>query len=131
MRTLFTICAICCFIAVFNLPISYYKFLRILVSIGSIAMIYNLLLLKSKNYAWVLIFAIILIFFNPIAPIYLHRKTIWMPLDIITGILFLVFAFIKKKEIISNAKIIEPINTKKPYTRDRIILSKNSTLKNN
>ena len=54
-----------------------------------------------------------------------------MPLDIITGTLFLLFAFLKKKEIIIQKKMIEPINTKKTYTRDRIILSKNTTLKDN
>lgn len=128
---LFTLCAICCFIAVFNLPISYYRFLRILVSIGTIIMIYNLILLKDKNYGWIVVFAIIIVCFNPIWPIYLYKKSIWMPLDIITGTLFLLFAFLKKKEIIIQKKMIEPINTKKAYTRDRIILSKNTTIKDN
>jgi len=131
MRTLFCFCAICCFIAIFGLPISYYTFLRVLITIGAISMIYHLSLPRYKNHGWIAVFAIILVLFNPIYPFYFYKKAIWIPLDVITGILFLVFAFVNKKEMIRKEKTVEPINTKKPYTRDRIIIPKNTTLKDN
>lgn len=111
MRPLFIVCAICCLIAVFNLHISYYTWLRILVSMGALVKIYNLILLKEKRYVGIILFTIILVFFNPITPIYLYKKTIWILLDIIKGTLFLLFA-LHKNEIISQEKIIKPINIK-------------------
>lgn len=87
MKTLFIICAIACFVAIFNLPIGYYTFLRILVSIGA-----GIMLLKNyeeKNLFFYL-FLFVLILFNPLFPVYLYVKSFWIPLDIAVGILFLV-----------------------------------------
>lgn len=130
MRALFTICATCCFIAIFNLPISYYTFLRILVSIGSIAAIYHLMHTKPKANVWAIVFVLILILFNPIYPIYLYKKASWIPLDIVTGILFLLLSFIKNKKKLKEPAIVKLINDKKPFTRDRIVTHK-TKLKNN
>ncbi|WP_423772990.1 DUF6804 family protein, partial [Agrobacterium tumefaciens] len=40
MKPFLTLCAICCFIAVFRLPIEYYTILRILISIGALLVLY-------------------------------------------------------------------------------------------
>lgn len=90
------ICAIACFIAILKLPIEYYTFLRTIVSLGAALLIYSWI--KQKKYSLAIIFVLVLILFNPLFPIYLHRKSIWIPLDIITGLLFLIIAFYKKSE---------------------------------
>jgi hypothetical protein len=119
MKALCIFCALCCLAAFYRWPIGYYTFLRVMVSIGSIIVIYNTL---KYNYLWAILFSIILIFFNPILPIYMYRKSIWLPLDIVVGILFLLLAFWKKKEHI---KEMARIQTKgRFYKRDRIIISK-------
>jgi len=121
MKFLFIFCSVCCFIAVLNLPATYYLFFRMVVSIGSILAIYNFL--KYGNYYWVVFFAIILILFNPLFPIYLYRKSIWIPMDVALGMLFLLIAFLKIKKEIKKDMVITPA-TQKAYTRDRIILPK-------
>ncbi|WP_370896734.1 DUF6804 family protein [Chryseobacterium gossypii] len=96
MKPLLTFCAISCFIGIFRLPIEYYTFLRILVSIGALSVIYNFL--SFGQYYFSIIFLAILIIFNPVFPIYLYQKSLWIPIDTITGILFLLIAFADKAE---------------------------------
>ncbi len=68
---------------------------------------------------------VILIIFNPFIPIYLYRKSLWIPIDTITGILFLLIAFAEKLEQKKEEKIIEEASTysisPKAYPRDKII----------
>lgn len=118
MKTFFIFCAACCFIAILKLPIAYYTFLRLIVSLGAILAIYNFL--KYKNHSWLVVFVSLLILFNPVFPIYLHRKSIWMPLDIIAGILFLLIGTYNKKEPIKEEKTTEVLPIQKTYSRDRI-----------
>ncbi len=92
MRTLLIICACALLLATASLPIGYYTFLRIVVSIGAglvIVMEYE----NGLNF-WVIAFGLILIVFNPILPIYLHNKAHWVPIDIISAIMFIVRSFI-------------------------------------
>ncbi|MGN7755917.1 DUF6804 family protein [Chryseobacterium sp. 22532] len=96
MKPFLTLCAVCCFLAIFRLPIEYYTILRILISMGALLVLYNAV--RFKQYYFSLIFLFILILFNPVFPIYLYRKNIWIPIDIITGILFLLIAFVEKPE---------------------------------
>jgi len=125
MKPFLTFCALCCFIGIFRLPIEYYTFLRILISIGALLVLYNTL--SSKQHYFSILFLIILILFNPVFPIYLYRKNIWIPIDIITGILFLLISFIERKEQKKEEKITEetsepsrPIH-QRTVSRDRII----------
>lgn len=124
MKPFLTFCVLCCFIGIFRLPIEYYTFLRILVSIGALLVLYNTLSFKQHYFS--IIFLVILILFNPIFPIYLYRKSIWIPLDIITGILFLLINFIKKTEqkkkdaTEETSEQSEPIH-QRTVSRDRII----------
>ena len=122
MKPFLTFCALCCFAGIFKLPIEYYTFLRILVSVGSLIILYNTL--SSKQLYFSIIFFAILILFNPVFPIYLYRKNLWIPIDIITGILFLLITFIEKKE--QNKEEIteetsEHITYQRSHSRDRII----------
>ncbi len=119
MKIYFRLCALCCFIALFNLPITYYTFLRIIISVGSLLAIYNFI--KCRSNSWILLFSFLFILFNPILPIYLYKKSFWIPIDIAVGILFLFLTFLKTKE----KKVVkETLSISKTYIRDRIILPK-------
>jgi hypothetical protein len=102
------------------LPIEYYSFLRIIVSLGALLLIY--IWVKQKHIPWAIIFIIVLIVFNPLFPLYLHRKSIWIPLDIITGLLFLLIAFYNKNQPAKKEeKTAEVLPVQKTYARDRIV----------
>ncbi|WP_312297662.1 DUF6804 family protein [Chryseobacterium sp.] len=125
MKPFLTFCALCCFFGIFRLPIEYYTFLRILVFIGALLVLYNTL--SSKQHYFSIIFLVILILFNPIIPFYFYRKGIWIPIDIITGILFLLINFIERKEPKKEEEAPEepsehtmPIH-QRTVSRDRII----------
>lgn len=116
-------CSICCFAAILKLPIAYYTFLRAIVSLGALLLIY--IWATQKNLLWVIIFIFVLILFNPLFPIYLHRKSIWIPIDIITGLLFLLIAFYNKKQPAKKEeKAVEVLPVQKTYSRDRIVSAK-------
>jgi hypothetical protein len=90
MKRFALLCAGLLFIAPIDLPIGYYTFLRIIVTIGAFIII-NIEIKAGIN-CWVILFVIVLLLFNPIFPIYLHDKNIWLPIDITSGILFLIKA---------------------------------------
>ena len=96
MKYLLLISAGLLFIALVDLPIGYYTFLRIVVTIGAIGAIIS----ETENGInfWVITFGIIVILFNPIIPIYLNDKYAWMPIDIITAVLFLIKSFTLNKQ---------------------------------
>lgn len=113
------IVSLCCvlflFIALFKAPREYYWILRAVVFIGALLVIIK----NSNNYFWMFLFGLVAILFNPVFPIFLYKKLYWMPLDILTGILFLV-------EIIMNRPRKEnpvPATRKnmKQYKRDRML----------
>ncbi|MBM7418276.1 MULTISPECIES: DUF6804 family protein [Chryseobacterium] len=123
MKAFLTFCAICCFVGIFRIPIEYYTFLRILVSVGALIVLYNTL--SFKQYYFSIIFLIILILFNPIFPIYLYRKNVWIPIDTVTGILFLLINFVEnleqKKEEEITEEASEHSQQSRVPSRDRII----------
>jgi len=101
-------------IALLNLPIGYFTFLRILIFAGAIWVAID----NLKIIHWLLIFILIAILFNPIIPIYLYQKYIWIPIDISCAILFLIEAFVFKKPKDENNQ--NPNKLTKVYTRDKI-----------
>ncbi|QDW27154.1 hypothetical protein FFJ24_020925 [Pedobacter sp. KBS0701] len=120
MKPFLIACSICCFVAILKLPIEFYTFLRTIVSLGVTLLIYSWI--KQKNYYLAVVFLLVLILFNPLLPIHLHRKSIWIPLDIITGLLFLIIAFYKKSEPVKqDEKATEILPVQKTYSRDRIV----------
>jgi membrane-bound ClpP family serine protease len=115
VQVLSVFCALLLFLAVFRAPREYYWPLRIVVFVGALLVIVK----NKKHLHWILLFGVIAILFNPIFPIYLYKKLNWVPLDILTGILFLIEA------ILNRPKKVKPIhiskNQVKKYERDRII----------
>ncbi len=95
MKTLLLICAGLLFIGLIDLPIGYYTLLRIVVTIGSVAVVvteYE----EGLNFG-VITFGLIAILFNPLIPIYLNDKSAWMPIDIIGGIIFIIKSYTLKQ----------------------------------
>ena len=91
MRIALFICGILLFIACARLPIGYYMVLRIAVATGAGLVIINEY--KGGFSLWVVVFGLIAIVFNPLFPVYLQKKSIWIPIDIICGILFIAKSF--------------------------------------
>jgi len=113
IRLYIIICASLLFIAVFYMPIKYYTLLRVLIFVGALLVV---LRLESSHLYLKVAFVLIAILFNPILPIYLYQKIYWIPLDIISGILFLLVTFLKPKE----NSIEKTIKQEKKYSRDKI-----------
>lgn len=76
-------------------PYTYYQLLRWLVFIAALVVAYGFY--KSKLQGWALTFGAITLLFNPIFPIYLNRS-VWAGIDLITGIVFFLAAYSKKKQ---------------------------------
>jgi len=91
MKPLLLTCALLLLLALANLSIGYYTFLRIVVTIGAVAVVITEL--KNGVNFWVIAFGFIAVVFNPIIPVYLYDKSLWMPIDIAVAILFAVKAF--------------------------------------
>lgn len=72
-----------------DLPGGYYTLLRIVVSITGAIVCAAEYKAKEKVNLWVILYAALVILFNPIIPIYLYDKDIWIPIDIISSILIL------------------------------------------
>lgn len=90
-KALFLTCAVILIIGLMNLPIGYYTFLRIAVTIGAVAVIYREL--REEFTLWVILFGLIAILFNPVFPVYLHSRSVWRVIDLLAAIPFLLKAF--------------------------------------
>ena len=97
MKYLLIICAVLLFLALADLPIGYYTFLRIVVTIGAVGVVISEF--ENGFNFWLIAFGILAILFNPLIPVYLNDKSAWMPIDIIAGIIFLVKSFTYKTKI--------------------------------
>jgi hypothetical protein len=75
-------------------PYGYYILLRWVVTGAALLGLWNAHELKKQS--WVIIMALIAIFFNPIAPIHLDKGT-WIVIDFIVAGLFLISIFNSKK----------------------------------
>ena len=96
MKTLLLICAGLLFIGLIDLPIGYYTLLRIVVTIGSVAVLVKEF--ENGLNFWVFTFGLIAILFNPLIPVYLNNKLAWMSIDIICAIIFVIKSFVIKQK---------------------------------
>ncbi len=94
MKYLYLVCAGLLFLALANLPIGYYTFLRIIVSIGAIVVVVEEW--KNGYNFWVISFGIIAVVFNPLIPIYLYKKDSWVIIDAVVAVLFLIKSLTQK-----------------------------------
>ena len=86
MRKLFYVVAVALILAAFPLPVGYYTLLRILVSTGSVIFLFKEF--KGEFERWIIVFGIMLILFNPLIPIYLYSKALWIPIDLAAAGIF-------------------------------------------
>lgn len=75
------------FLAVLAMPIGYYTILRILVTISAGIIFWQHY--EADNKSFMVLFGTTFLVFNPIIPIYLINKNIWIPIDIFAGCLYL------------------------------------------
>lgn len=94
MRALLLICTGLLLLALVDLPIGYYTLLRIVVTIGAVAIVATEF--ENEINFWIIVFGLIAILFNPLIPVYLGDKSAWMPIDLITAILFGIKSFTLK-----------------------------------
>ena len=81
-------------IGIFPMPYGYYNLSRIVVCACSIYFAYNLY--KDDDMTFVWIFGFLSVLYNPIIPIHLYEKQIWIVVNILTALLFIT----KKNRII-------------------------------
>jgi len=103
LRVVWLICAVLLVAAVFHLPYGYYYFLRIVVC-GAAALIAVAGLTEDaqRGMTWTATFILIVVLFNPIMPIRLHRST-WFCLDLTAAGVFtahLIFCRNKRRPIV-------------------------------
>ncbi|WP_145597828.1 DUF6804 family protein [Candidatus Pelagibacter sp. FZCC0015] len=79
-------------IGILPLPIGYYTLSRLVVSVSALYFAYNFYKKNDNKNIW--IFGFIAILYNPIIPVYLYEKFIWIIVNIIT-----IFVFYKNKNI--------------------------------
>jgi hypothetical protein len=90
------------FIALADLPMSYYTFLRIYLTIVAGIMAFRKYSKSESINIWVILFGITAILFNPIIPVYLHDESIWAIINIAVGLLFAISAFHLNENRINN-----------------------------
>jgi len=85
MKNLLLTSIVLLLLGVAHLPMGYYTLLKIVVTINAIAVMAT----EYKNGInfWLITFGLIAIIFNPIIPVYFN-KSVWIPIDILTAIVF-------------------------------------------
>lgn len=81
------ICILLFAIGFFSVPYKYFIFLRYAISVGSIICLIYELQNKTEHH-WKIYFLVILILHNPVYPIHLYYKPIWMIIDFLFGMIF-------------------------------------------
>jgi len=73
-------------IGVFPLPIGYYTLSRLIVCGCALYFLYDFFKKQNKKNMW--LFGFIAVLYNPIVPIYLYEKFLWIIVNILTIYLF-------------------------------------------
>lgn len=89
-------------IAIGDLDYSYYEMLRIIISI--LAIVFAIIIRSFDNIPLMTIMIIVAILFNPLFPIYLN-KDMWIVLDFICSILFIISAISIIKNLMFKIKV--------------------------
>ena len=78
-------------IGILPFPIGYYTLSRLVVFVSALYFVYNFYKKNNKTNIW--IFGFIAALYNPIIPVYLYEKFIWIIVNIVT-----IFLFYKNKD---------------------------------
>ena len=93
---LFLIPAALLFLALADMPSGYYVLMRIIVCVSSAIIAYGSYKRENSLNGSAILFGLMAILFNPIIPVYLYDRQIWMPIDIIGALLFVIKGFVFK-----------------------------------
>lgn len=93
---LFLIPAALLLLALTDMPSGYYVLMRVLVCIASTIVAYGGYKREESVNGTVILFGVMAILFNPIIPVYLYDREIWIPIDIIGAIVFVIKGFVFK-----------------------------------
>ena len=91
MKGLMVLCGFLLLVGIADMPIGYYTLLRLVVTIGSVAVV--VAEMEKGITPWVLAFGLLALLFNPFIPVYLNDKDAWVPIDLIGGVLFFIKAY--------------------------------------
>jgi len=75
-------------------PYGFYQFLRLSIFVTAIIVAWGFY--KSYLPAWAFIFGSVAFLFNPLLPVYLNKSS-WVPIDLISAILFFLAAYSVKR----------------------------------
>lgn len=95
MKLASIICGILLLAGIAHLPIGYYTFLRIAVTFCAIGIMLSRA--RTMNIFWQLLFGTIAVVFNPVIPVYLYQKSLWIPIDAAAAATFLLYGYKYKK----------------------------------
>ena len=93
---LFLIPAALLLLALADMPSGYYVLMRIVVCLTSAIVAYGGYKREDSVNGTVILFGLMAILFNPIIPVYLYDREIWMPIDIIGAIVFVIKGIVFK-----------------------------------
>lgn len=87
IKSLFLVNSIVLFIACLPMPYGFYPFIRTVVCLISILIIYNYIQ-KNKSFDQIIILGLIAVLFNPLFPVFLNSKYLWIMVDLGLGYYF-------------------------------------------
>ena len=93
---LFLIPAAMLLLALADMPSGYYVFMRIVVCFACAVVAYSSYKRDDSLNGSAIVFGLMAILFNPVIPVYLYDREIWMPIDIIGAIIFVIKGFVFK-----------------------------------
>lgn len=88
--------AIISLIAIFPFPVSFYFFIRIALCLILLLITYEL---YRDNIKFWIFSAPLALLYNPIVPIYLHSKSLWILVNISTAIIIMISMYLKKNQL--------------------------------
>ncbi|SHJ96975.1 DUF6804 family protein [Pseudozobellia thermophila] len=109
------LCVAFLLLSLLNWRSEYYTLLRTVVFIGAVLVA----LKESKVLFTFFCFALVAYLFNPFIPVYLYRKIIWIPIDLICALLFLLQAFQIRKRPKPYVPYAPKKRKAKSYGRDK------------
>lgn len=86
------LCGALLLLALTPLPIGYFTVLRIVVTVGAVWTIVQEFNSRGFDF-WIISFGLIAAIFNPLIPVYLGDKEVWMPIDIVAATIFFLKGF--------------------------------------
>ena len=89
LKKIYIVLAITLFISCLPFPYGFYTLSKLIVFISMGILIYDMYKFKQNNSTQIIIYGIIALLFNPLFPLYLDDKLLWILIDLGLGIYFM------------------------------------------